>query len=36
MDNQLDELLASLAARCHVCNYVLILMVFFYFMNGDK
>jgi len=29
MGGQLDELLASLAARCRVCYYVHILMGFF-------
>jgi len=35
MGGQLDELLASVAARCRVCYYVRILMVFC-FMHGDK
>jgi len=30
IDGQLDELLDSLAARCHVCYYVRILMVFLF------
>jgi len=33
--DELDELLASLAARCRVCYYVRIL-TFFLFNHGDR